>query len=38
MILFLNFSGFGFDVMILVSSANNIGMPEFLTADGKSFI
>jgi hypothetical protein len=37
-LLFLNFSEFGFDIMIMVLSANNIGMHDFLTAKRKSFI
>jgi hypothetical protein len=35
LILFLNSSEFVFGMIILVSSANNIGLPIFLTESGK---
>jgi hypothetical protein len=38
LILILNLSGFEFDTIILVSSANSIGMPISLTDNGKSFM
>jgi hypothetical protein len=37
-ILLLNSSGFEFDIIILVSSANNIGQANFLRNNGKSFM
>jgi hypothetical protein len=38
LILLLNFSGFKFDMIILVSSGNSIGSPILLTDNGKSFM
>jgi len=37
-VLFLNYSGFVFDIMILVSSANSTELANLFIADGKSLI
>jgi hypothetical protein len=37
-VLFLNSSGFAFDIMILVSSANSTELANLFIADGKSLM
>jgi len=38
LIIFLNFSGFVFDMIILVSSANSIESANLFMVNGKSFM